>query len=399
MKKIIISTVLVLSFILLGTALAIFYAKGYRFTTNEGKPIFQGTGILSLSSSPEGAKVYINGNLTTATNNTLNLRPGTYDVEIRKEGYFSWKKTVVIKKELVTEANALLFPTTPKFEPITITGVENLAKDPSGTILAYTVSSSSATGKNGVYVLDMNSRPILPTSSLTSQLIDNTAYDFSKAQLSFDPEGDQILASISGQLATSYVLLAVKGNNDNPQNVTVTLPQVLQEWQNEGTLKEKKTLDALPKGVKTLVTDYFDQRKVSPDQTKIYYQAKKDGMLPIVINPRLLELNSTPESRDIRAGNIYVYDVKEDRNYLVYEKKEDKKTPEFIWFPDSEHLVFVEDNQVKVIESDGMNTTTIYAGPFNPSFVAVWPDGSNLVILTNFNSHDTPENLYRISLK
>lgn len=398
MKKLVLTSIIVALLIIGGTTLAILYAKGYRLQLQDGKTIVAGTGILTVNSSPQGAKVYIDGNLTTATNNQLNLAPGTYKVRIEKEGYFPWEKTLTVKKELVTEADALLFPTTPKFEPITISGVNNLTTDTSGTVLAYTVASASAQ-TDGVYVLDMNSRPLFPTSGLTSQIADDTVYDLSNAYLTFSPDSDQLLASTSGMLNTTYYLLSTKGMNATPQNVTVTLPQINQAWQSEQELKVKKTVDALPKKVRPLANQFFKNMQVSPDQSKIFYTALKDGTLPLTITPRLPDLNTTPEQRTVKAGNQYVYDMKEDRNYLIYQQSDTGKAPHFIWFPDSMHLVFVQDKQIKVVESDGLNTTTVYAGPFNDDFVAVWPDGSNLVISTNFNASTTPSNLYRISLK
>lgn len=68
------------------------------------------------------------------------------------------------------------------------------------------------------------------------------------------------------------------------------------------------------------------------------------------------------------------------------------------WFPDSKHLLFVEDNKIKIMEYDGQNITTVYSGPFTDKFVYPWPDGSKLVIKTSF-SPDSPDNLYIIDLK
>jgi hypothetical protein len=41
--------------------------------------------------------------------------------------------------------------------------------------------------------------------------------------------------------------------------------------------------------------------------------------LPIIINPRLIGTDSTAEVRNIQKGSIYVYDIKEDRNYKIIE--------------------------------------------------------------------------------
>src|SRR5688572_30347642 len=105
--------VLTIIFVLGGTVLMIRYAKGYRATSGG---IIKGTGLLSANSFPSAAEVYINGKLTTATDNTLNLDPGEYHIEIKKDGYHTWSKKVKIIEELVTQTNAQLFPTSPALE-------------------------------------------------------------------------------------------------------------------------------------------------------------------------------------------------------------------------------------------------------------------------------------------
>src|ERR1700750_2030043 len=104
MKRIIISTIIILALILLGTAIGIYYAEGYRFDLGNPKSILQGTGLLVLTSHPDGARVIVNGHLTTATNNTINLAPGTYSVQIQKDGYFPWQKKIIIKEATVSQA-------------------------------------------------------------------------------------------------------------------------------------------------------------------------------------------------------------------------------------------------------------------------------------------------------
>src|SRR5579864_8399299 len=105
LKQILISlTIFVL--LLTGTALIGIYGRGYEINFRSGKPEITGTGLLVLTSNPDGAQVYINDKLTTATNNTINLPPGSYNVKISKQGSFDWKKTLVIQKEIVAKADA-----------------------------------------------------------------------------------------------------------------------------------------------------------------------------------------------------------------------------------------------------------------------------------------------------
>src|SRR3989339_1043694 len=126
--------------ILGGTYLVIQLAKGYR-PSRQG--VVKGTGLLAANSFPNGAQVFLNGKLTTATDNTLNMEPGEYEIEIKKDGYASWKKLMHIEKELVTQTNATLFPIAPSLTPLTLTGSMNISPSPDGQKIAFYVASAS----------------------------------------------------------------------------------------------------------------------------------------------------------------------------------------------------------------------------------------------------------------
>lgn len=396
MKRLVISTILILVLILIGTGVGIYYARGYRFDPQNPKGILQGTGLLVLTSKPDGARVFIDDHLTTATNNTINLQPGTYKVRIEKDGYFPWKKSIDIKKEAVSAANATLFPTAPRLESITTTGANNPVIDPAGNFIAYTVSSSSAE-KNGVYTFNMSASNILPLGGGSTQITNDFTAPFSTALLTFSPEGTELLASISGQTTATNYLIQSRSFNQNPKDITATLTQTLTEWEAQKLLKDQKLIDSLPKKIRTVAKANFGNPVISPEDDKILYTASASATLPILITPRLPGTNSTPEKRTIEKGNIYVYDMKEDRNYLLA-KKEEKPT-KYLWHPDSGHLIFVNNSNINIVEYDGQNLTTVYAGPFTDNFVYPLPNGSSLVILTNLNIPDAPKNLYRISLR
>jgi len=110
--------------------LAIIYSQGYRinFSPGEGEKIITQTGGLFLKIQPRQAKVYINGKLKENTDFFFgsllveNLLPGKYAIEVKKEGYSSWQKTLEIKEKTVTEAkDIVLFPENP--------GIETLAEN------------------------------------------------------------------------------------------------------------------------------------------------------------------------------------------------------------------------------------------------------------------------------
>ena len=93
------------------------YARGYRFNIETLR--FTPNGLLVIKSDPDGAQVFINAELETATNATIPLPPGTYDVRLVKEGYLPWEKRLTIVKEILTEANASLFKAAPSLSSLT----------------------------------------------------------------------------------------------------------------------------------------------------------------------------------------------------------------------------------------------------------------------------------------
>src|ERR1035437_3683679 len=196
MKKLIIPFLIVL-FLTIATIFVVLLGKGYGLNLNgNGGPILSGTGLLVATSSPDGAQVIINGHLTTATDNTINLVPGDYDVKIYKEGYFPWEKKITVKKEVVSKADALLYPTAPQLTSITSVGVLNPVIDPSLSKIAYAVASQSAV-KNGIYILDMSARPILTLQNASSQIAQDVSNTFSSSTLNWSPDSAQILAAIN----------------------------------------------------------------------------------------------------------------------------------------------------------------------------------------------------------
>src|SRR3990167_2045470 len=97
--------------------LIISYARGYRIDFK--KQSLTPTGIISISAFPKAAKEYINGKLKGITDINLTLPPGSYEIEVKKDGYTSWKKSVRLKGELVLTIDALLYPLNSSLSPLT----------------------------------------------------------------------------------------------------------------------------------------------------------------------------------------------------------------------------------------------------------------------------------------
>lgn len=410
-KKRLLVSLLVFSLLAVATVSVILYGKGYRFLFQQGEPQVTKTGILNVTSNPTGAQIYINDapNPTAATNNSLNLTPGKYKVKVAKDGYTDWIKDIEIKKEEVTTADVRLFPKAPTLQSISTLGIESVVIDPSGTKLAFNIASQSAK-RNGIYVVDMTARsfPVLIGQSSSTQIADDTGnVPFSQASISWSPDGKQILANIPvTSEISSYYLLASDRLNEAPQDVTATLQSINDLWDEQRLEKETALLKSLKKNVQTFATPNFNILSWSPDETKILYQASSSAQMPVFVQPRRIGNNGLYERRDLEENAIYVYNIKEDINTRVTEPMEklcDLNVPgckiPFSWFPDSSHLVYIHDKKIDVVEDDGSNLTTLYAGPFIDNYVFPWPDGSKVVILTNLGNTSVSPTLYTIGLK
>lgn len=394
-KQLLISIIIFICLVI-ATIAVVLYGKGYRFGLGEGKIELKGTGLLVAKSLPDGAQVLIDGKLKTATDNTINLPPGQYRLTISKEGYFPWEKRIRIQTEVVTRTEALLIPTAPKLESISDVGARNPVIDPTLTKIAFAVASQSAI-RNGIYVFDMKSNPLLTLQGSSTQIVDDSLDFFSESKISWSPDGKDIIATVSAAspFPTTY-LLDTDRVNSPPFNITSTLPSVDATWTRIRNSKQKAVLDSFPRPVRGMAGKDFTVLSFSPDLNKILYQASRSATLPVVIKPRLIGVNSTPETRSIEQGQIYVYDVKEDRNYKM---DSNNFNGSYSWFTDSKHIIFVRDHELRIIDFDGLNDTTVYAGPFIENYIFPWADATRIVILTNLgNSRITP-NLYTISLK
>lgn len=390
MNRITITIIATIALILLATVFVISLARGYQidFTKKE----FSSTGILVATSDPDGAEVFINGKLKTATNNTINLSPASYKVKIVKDGFTPWEKEIIIKKEEVFKTNALLFPSVPDLRPLTLTGAINPVPSPDNSRIAFGVASASAE-KNGIWVVDtgriLSSDSIFSGADFRQIYQDTTGLSLAQSKLLWSPDSREIVASSGANLA---VLLQTDRNNDQPTFVTGSLKITFSQWNKQITLKNKAQTSKLKPELLAFLATTTANIRFSPDETKILYQATTSAYLSTYLSTYLPGTNPTAQTRQLAPGKNYVYDLKEDRNYLIND--------DVIWFPSSRHLLSSSNNQIRIMEYDGTNKALVYAGPFKPGFVLSWPNWSKIIILTSLNNlPGSQDNLYTINLR
>ncbi len=422
--------------IIAGSYLAIRWAKGDFRIDESNQSVSKETGLLHATSTPQGAQVYINGNLTSATDDILYLSPGEYDVVIKKDGYSPWQKTVKIEQALVTQASATLYPYSPSLTSITYTGAQNLSISPDNQKLLYFVDANSADNKNGLYILDLAN-----TSKNPQQISDNDSnYDLSQAYFIWSSDSSEVLV-----FTPSRIFLLKTNSFTNLQSspdVSLQLTTILNAWEADLAVKEKQYLDQLPIAALQTILQNGNNFYLSSDHQKLIYTATSSASLADNFIAPLPASNNYPEQRQLAPNGIFIYDGYEDKNFLINQEASASSTykhlladvNDFIinappltlsyslqgdtqeetianfgryyggyavqawqWLPDSTHLVGIQDDKIVIINYDGTNPTVVYSGPLAEKFVVPSPDGNRIFILTSFNP-DSPANIYAIEL-
>ncbi len=375
------------------SSILIAYGRGYRF--DFGKTSLKPTGLISATSDPIAAQVLVDNRLRTATNNSFNIDPDWYTVRLIKEGFQPWEKRVRVQGEVVTRIDAFLFPANPSLSAITTSGVVSPVASPDGAKLAYIVPKFPAKtdgqiDRSGIWVLDLVDKP-LGLNRDSRQVFQSALVDVSKATVSWSPDSKELLVKIG---SASYTIPSDKLS----AALTPADPLAVKErWQALADELARQKLLSLPVEIMNIATSSATSLLFSPDETKLLYEATITATLAPVIVPGLIGTNPTEEVRTITPGNVYVYDVKEDKNYWLGSSN---ALPRIVWFPTSKHLVLVSKSSIEAMEYDATNRVTVYAGPFSEGFVTPWTSPTKLVILTNLNpAASTVNNLYTVNLR
>ena len=395
---------IVLIFFALILIATIAYARGYRVDIQKGT--MTSTGIIAISSSPQTAQVYVNNVLKGVTDLHLTLPYGKYSIEVKKEGYTSWKREVSLKGELVVTADATLFPLNASLTPLTTIGISQVVSiDKTDKALLFVENGDIE--KDGIYVFDQTKRTfsLFPSLKLLlSKKLFPEDISIKNASVLFSPDYKQgIIILKRGADLISY-LISLEDENTQLVEMTSSQESLEKVWSEERNVEAARLLEIFPPQLAKIASDSFHILSLAPDKSKIFYQAKQDITLPYVIEPRLVATNQTPEARSIKLDELYVYDRKEDRNYnitLSEVSREMRKKGEMVlvWYSDSRHLVKNEGDKISIVEYDDTSKQIIYSGPHEGAFFDVTSDGK-LLILANLNPqfNKTPD-IYAVGIK
>lgn len=402
----------ILTLIVIGAiaSVAIFLAKGYRLSGQKGTIV--GTGILSITSVPDQASIFLDGHLTSATNTNINSLPARkYKVRIEKEGFIPWEKEIEVTEGLVSQVKATLFRAIPAIYPLTYTSAVNLALSPDGQKLVYVVPPQNdpqtsgerqsmtpqESKKAGIWVWTMGEKPITlarggEPHQIAAQL---TGVDFTSAKFRYSPDSSQVLVTLPDR----SLLMDTTRFNDPPQDVTAVLEATLKSWAEDQKNKDLARGQLIKDMTLRQTASSAAVLKWAPDESKFLYSF--DGQKDF----KVVSLFGEKGAPNI----VKTYDL--------------PASPGYSWLPDSTHLLLVESTplpstkpqpnasafgipvqfpvgKISVLELDGFNKSEIYVGSFEPNSVFVWPDASRLVIISSFPTATASKpNLYGINLK
>ena len=115
------------------------YALGYKIDYHRFK-VYK-TGMIYVSSHPTGASVYINGRLhgDITPMRIEELKPGTYKVEVRREGFYPWERDMEVRPNMVSKADRIiLFPVAQEMKKVTLSEIVDFAISENGKIYYFT---------------------------------------------------------------------------------------------------------------------------------------------------------------------------------------------------------------------------------------------------------------------
>ncbi len=375
------------------TYLVIKLAKGYKLDFSQ--KTFRATGLLVATSIPDGGQIFVDGKLKSATNTTISLSPDTYEVEIKKDGFSPWKKTLKIEKELVVKTEAYLFPQVPDLKALTFTSAANPTLSPDETKVVYSVSKAEI-GKNGLWVMDLSELPF-GISREPRQILQSASggRDFSKASFRWSTDSKQVLVTLKSGKTEENFLIDPNALNSATELIDVTsnLPTILKQWEKEEKTRREQKLKKLPVELLEIVQNSTKDVIFSLDETKILYTATASAQIKDNLIPQIPAASTQKQERTLKPGQTYVYDIKEDRNFWIAGEETN-----ISWFPTSRHLIQVEKEKITIMESDGTNRTVVYSGPYEFPFAFPFPAGNKILVLTALGK-DSPQNLYAVSLR
>jgi hypothetical protein len=273
------------------------------------------------------------------------------------------------------------------------------------TRLAYIVPlelGGANQDKAGLWVLEIFNLPLgfarEPKRITDGNLADST--------IIWSPDGREILL----QTKTGSYLLSSSEYTSQTQRINLlgTTETILENWQETANKKLNAQIGKLPGAMIDIMERRTSEIQFSPDEDMVLYTASSSASIPNHLIKELPGSSTQKQERDIQIGHTYVYDIKEDRNFLVDNNSAAATITGGIttsaerrisWYPTSRNLILAENTGITIMDYDGTNKKTVYSGAYNAPNAFPTLNHDRLIILTNLGSITNPPYLYFLSIK
>ena len=188
------------------------YSQGYRVDLDNKKLVK--TGAIFLEPRPAPVELFINGKLEKESNFIFqnifvgDLLPRTYFIEVKKEGYFAWRKALVVKEKLVTEAkNIMLFPESSEQEEIK-TDIKSFSPE------STSMSLIELGNFPRIILYNKKEKDTLILNNLISESIDSLRWNKDLTKLIFNTGSRWILADVKDSKKPTDISREIASNDD-----------------------------------------------------------------------------------------------------------------------------------------------------------------------------------------
>lgn len=381
------------------TLVTLLYSEGWRIDiAGKDREIIHKTGMIAVRSIPNGAKVYINNVLTTATDDTVaSLVPGEYKIKVEHDGFETWEKTLTVYPELVTDITAILVLQSPRLEPLTNTDVKAFSLSSNQNNIAFLTKNHK---EPGIWLLPLTGSPLnLFRGSSRLLIADNAnsspssgenvwwSHDDKEILVQMNANG-YLLYDISNQTSTNFTPMAVT-------DVATVFKRWDDNWRSDFLANKIKALsDAKDQNIPESIIDRLNTENStwSPDDEKFFFINKNevDGK-----KAKILIYNS---ESPLPIGEKRIYDSIE---------VSDIENTTIRWYSDSYHLIILEKvgqteskniYTISLIRIDGTNKTPVYTGELASNQAYATPSGDRIIVLTSLKEN-SQTNLYAIAIR
>jgi hypothetical protein len=363
---------------LTAAVLLILTARGWQFDFEERT--FHKTGILDMQSTPKGAGIILDNEIRGKTPGKIaGLLPGRYQLTLSLTGYHPWQKFVTVHPELVTAVrDVLLFPLTPRLQPVETAPFERALTTPDKQLLVMFSRQDTLTevslqtaagirlfsGLQGIRTpLDADLIDLYQSEDGTFLIMNLFAADRARLEQSYavDVRAQQIREILPTDLPFAFLDQLAGGVVFIPQSHRLLLRDAANALVSYDPINRTETVIATPDvpliPLWTTTPGLFSDARLyrlEPDAEGVYrfgVQGWPNGQDTVIVNERAFlaprHLLRSPDEQNLffqdEAGAVLITNIDDtDRGVDILPRAVERPLG---WSPDGQSFLFVSDDR------------------------------------------------------